>query len=77
MADTSRPAFLKRIETPLFIASAGEELLVDNKAHAHVIAHVQNGSGKFYPKGKHELMMEKDVVREAFIADVVAFFDAL
>jgi lysophospholipase len=77
MADTSCPAFLKSVTTPLFIASAEDELLVDNKAHAHVIAHVQNGSGKFYAAAKHELMMEKDAVREAFIADVAAFFDTL
>ncbi|MGB1463895.1 MAG: serine aminopeptidase domain-containing protein, partial [Parvibaculales bacterium] len=77
MADTRRPAFLQSIATPLFIGSAEEEMLVDNKAHTHVLAHVQNGSGKLYKAGKHELMMEKDAVREEFIADVAAFFDRL
>ena len=52
-------------------------MLVDNKTHTHVLAHVQNGSGKLYKAGKHELMMEKDAVREEFIADVAAFFDRL
>ena len=77
MADSRRPAFLKAIETPLFIASAEQEMLVDNEAHAHVIAHVQNGSGKTYADGMHELMMEKDALRQTFIKDVVAFFDGL
>ncbi len=77
MTDSQRKKFLAGIKTPLFIGTAGEELLVDNAIHAHVIANVQNGSGKFYAKGKHELLMEKDAVREAFIADVAAFFDAL
>ena len=77
MADTRRPAFLQTIATPLFIGSAEEEMLVDNKAHIHVLDHVQNGSGKLYKAGKHELMMEKDAVREEFIADVAAFFDRL
>jgi len=77
MADTRRPAFLQTISTPLFIASAGQEMLVDNKVHTHVLAHVQKGSGKLYESGMHELMMEKDAVREEFIADVVAFFDRL
>ena len=77
MADTRRPAFLQTISTPVFIASAGQEMLVDNKMHTHVLAHVKKGSGKLYESGMHELMMEKDAVREAFIADVVAFFDQL
>ena len=77
MADSRRPAFLQSIKTPLFIGTAGQEKLVDNKAHAHVLTHVQNGSGKFYADGMHELMMEKDAVRDEFIADVAAFFDRL
>lgn len=77
MADSRRVAFLNSIETPLFIASAGQEMLVDNRAHAHVLAHVQNGSGKLYANGMHELMMEKDELRQTFINDVVAFFDGL
>jgi alpha-beta hydrolase superfamily lysophospholipase len=52
-------------------------MLVDNRAHAHVLAHVQNGSGKLYANGMHELMMEKDELRQTFINDVVAFFDGL
>jgi lysophospholipase len=76
MSDTRRTAFLASIATPLFIATAGQEKLVDNRAHAHVLAHVQNGTGKTYADGMHELMMEKDAVRERFINDVVAFFDA-
>ncbi|MCH1542940.1 MAG: alpha/beta hydrolase [Alphaproteobacteria bacterium] len=77
MADTRRVAFLKSVETPLFIASAGQEKLVTNLAHTHVIANVQNGSGKIYADGMHELMMEKDALRQTFINDVVAFFDGL
>lgn len=77
MAASRRPAFLRSIETPLFIGTAGQEKLVDNKAHAHAVAHVQNGSTKRYDNGMHELLMEKDAVREAFIADIDAFFSAL
>lgn len=74
MRDTARPAFLKSIETPLYIGTAEEELLVDNRAHAHVLAHVPHGSGDFYPNAKHELMMEKDATRKAFLGKVEAFF---
>lgn len=74
MTDTNRPAFLRAIETPLFIGSAAQDTVVDSRAHPHVLKHVQNGSGKTYD-GMHELLMEKDAVRDAFIADIVAFFE--
>lgn len=77
MTDSQRKSFLASIKTPLFIGTAEQELLVDNAMHKRAIANVQNGSGKFYAHAKHELLMEKDAVRDAFIEDVVAFFDAL
>lgn len=77
MAASRARGFLQTIETPLFIGTAEQEMLVDNDAHGHVLANVQNGSGKVYKNAKHELLMEKDAVRDAFIADAAAFFDAL
>lgn len=74
MRDAARPAFLRSIETPLYIGTAEEELLVDNRAHQNVLAHVPNGSGDVYPNAKHELLMEKDATRKAFLAKVEAFY---
>ncbi len=74
MKKTLKPAFLRAISVPLFIGTSEDELLVDNRAHQQVLAHVQNGRGKFYPKARHELLMEKDATRQAFIADVEAFY---
>ena len=77
MKKNARVDFLRSVSTPLFIGTAEEELLVDNRAHAHVLAHVPTSSGKTYAAAKHELMMEKDAVRQAFLADVEAFYNSV
>lgn len=74
MKQTRKPDYLRSIETPLFIGTAEDELLVDNRAHADVLAHVPHGEGAFYAGAMHELMMEVDAVRDTFLADVFAFF---
>ena len=74
MQHSARPAFLASVTTPLYIGTAEEEALVDNRAHAHVLAHVPKGEGDFYAGAKHELLMEKTATRKAFLAKVEAFF---
>lgn len=77
MAQTRRRRFLKSIATPLYIGTAGDEMLVDNTAHTHVLKNVQNGRGDVYDGARHELLMEKDATRQKFLKNVSAFFDAL
>jgi lysophospholipase len=76
MQASQKPAFLGTIATPLYIGTAEDEALVDNGAHEHVLTHVQNGHGDFYPKARHELMMEKNATRKAFLKNVEAFYQA-
>lgn len=77
LRDAARPAFLNAVETPLYIGTAEEELLIDNRAHRHVLAHVPHGSGDVYPNAKHELLMEKDATRKAFLARVEALYQSV
>lgn len=77
MPKTLKPAFLRQVTTPLFIASAADEMLVDNAAHIKVLRHLPNGQGKTYAAARHELMMEKDATRTAFLADVEAFYESV
>lgn len=77
MRQAAQPAFLRSIKTPLYIGTAEEELLVDNASHAHVLAHVPNATGDFYAAAKHELMMEHDTIRQAFLANVETFFKSV
>jgi len=77
MKKTIKANFLRSVSVPLFIGTSEDELLVDNRAHAIVLAHVPNAQGKFYPKARHELLMEKDATREAFIKDVDDFYQSV
>ena len=71
---TQAPRYLKGVSTPLFIGTAGRDVIVDNVAQAHIIAHVRDGRVKTYAEAMHEIMMEKDGVRQTFLNDVDAFF---
>lgn len=77
MKKTQKPSYLRKFATPLFIGTAEDELLVDNHCHAHVLKYVQNGQGKLYPNARHELVMEKDATRQAFLSDIDAFYQAV
>ena len=71
---TQAPRYLKGVSTPLFIGTAGRDVIVDNVAQAHIIAHVRDGRVKTYAQAMHEIMMEKDGVRQTFLDDVDGFF---
>jgi len=62
------PDILKQIEIPFFVASAGDEKLVDNKAHEAVASHLPNIEHITVEDAMHELLMEKDDKRAEFWA---------
>jgi lysophospholipase len=76
MRDTARPAFLRRVEMPVFIGSAADEMLVSNDAISHAAAHLPDATHKHYQDAMHELLMELPSIRDAFVADCLAFFAA-
>jgi lysophospholipase len=67
-ADFRKPGALKHLTMPIVVASAGEELLVDNKAHDEIAALLPNCRHIQIEHAKHELLMEKDAVRAKFWA---------
>ena len=52
---------------------SGRDVIVDNVAQA-IIAHVRDGRVKTYAGHVHEIVMEKDGVRQTFLDDADAFF---
>ena len=75
MAASQKPAFLRSIATPVFIGTAEHERLVDNRAHERALSHLPHGTGRFYRDAMHEIMMEQDAIRAAFLDEVLAFFE--
>ena len=62
-----RKAFLKSIQTHCIIAAAGHEELVDNKEIQRVCKRLPNANLLEFPEAKHELLMEKDDVRNSIL----------
>jgi lysophospholipase len=63
---TTKPGLLRGVDVPVFVASAGEEKLVDNKAHARVARHLPDCTHVTIEGAMHEILMETDERRGAF-----------
>lgn len=66
LATFTRPRALSRITIPVFVASAAEEQLVDNEAHASVAHRLEACEHITVPGARHEILMETDDKRAAF-----------
>ena len=64
----SAPATLSSIDIPVFVASAAEEKLVDNRAHAQVAGLLPDCEHITVEDAMHEILMEKDDKRAEFWA---------
>ncbi len=68
VATFTKPALLRRVSIPVMIASAEEEKLVDNKAHARICAQLTNCEHITVEGAMHEILMETDARRAVFWA---------
>lgn len=64
--ETRKPALLRGVDCPVFVASAGDEQLVDNKAHGRVARHLPDCTHITIDGARHEILMEQDVYRAQF-----------
>ena len=67
------PEFCARIALPVLIVAAGNDTIVSNTAIERVGRLLRTGGKIVIDGSKHELMMERDVYREQFLAAVDAF----
>ena len=75
LKQTTRPALLRGVDIPIFVASAEEEKLVDNKAHARVASHLPDCTHITVEGAMHEILMETDARRAAFWEGFDALLD--
>lgn len=61
-----KKAKLEKIDIPIFVASAGEEKLVDNSAHERMTSFMPNAHHITVDGAFHEILMEQDDMREQF-----------
>lgn len=62
----SRPKLLSRVKVPVFVASAGEEKLIDNAATARIASRLPDCEHIVVEGAMHEILMETDDRREEF-----------
>jgi lysophospholipase len=73
IAALNAPAFARAIDTPILLASAGQEKIVDNPAHARMAAHMPHAQHIVLDAARHEILMEADAVRAEFFKQFDAF----
>ncbi len=64
----SKPEVLAQIDIPVFVASAADEKLVDNRAHAQIAEQLSACEHITVDNAMHEILMEKPDKRAAFWA---------
>lgn len=60
------PRFAGEVKLPVLMLAAGRERVVSNLAIERFSAALPSGGHVFIPGAKHELMMERDIVRDQF-----------
>lgn len=65
-AKINDPEFLKAIKTPCLIAVAGKESVVENDKIRSAAEHLENTEIIELPDARHEILMEKDEIRDSF-----------
>lgn len=66
LKQTTRASLLAGIDIPVLVASAAEEKLVDNRAHARVAGYLPNCTHITVESARHEILMETDDKRAKF-----------
>lgn len=73
IAVTRRPGFAERITTPILLCQAAEERIVCNRAIERFAARLPAARLCRFP-GRHELLLERDPIRAAVVAEIERFF---
>ncbi|NUB17580.1 alpha/beta hydrolase, partial [Azospirillum brasilense] len=64
---------LERVTTPILLLSAPADAVVRSESHRLAAARLGNAVLKEHPDAKHELLMERDDIRDRVWADIDAF----
>lgn len=70
---TRRPGYLEAIPTPILVCQAGAELVVSNRAQVETVRRLPNGRLIAFPGARHELLLERDEIRDRVLAALRAF----
>jgi alpha-beta hydrolase superfamily lysophospholipase len=69
------PDWLREIKIPVHIFTAGQDRLINNRFTFEAVKHIPDAQVTCFPRGKHDLPMETDDIRDAIIRETVALAD--
>lgn len=61
------PQYLKEIKTPLLVFTGGRDTMVRNDRIAEAVRHLPDARLVHFPEGGHEMLMEKDAIRDVLL----------
>jgi len=73
-ASLLEPERMVRLQLPLFVATAGRDRLVRADAIQEFCARATQCESHIYPESFHEIWNERDAIRNAYLDDVLAFY---
>jgi lysophospholipase len=76
IALTRKPGWLEAVRTPLLVAIAGNERIVDNRSTERALRRLPNATAVRIDGAEHELLGETDAHRAALWAAIDGFLDA-
>lgn len=62
------PGYLKKIETPVLIGVAGQDKIVSSDSTRRLCSRLPHGEILEISQAKHEILMEKDEIRDRFLS---------
>ena len=72
MVQARDPAWLNEIDLPVRIFIAEKDKLINNSYTIEAVPHFKNATRTDFSDGRHDLLMERDSIRDVIIADTVA-----
>ena len=72
---TQRPGYLEAIDTPILVCQAGADLIVSNRAQVSTVRRLPKGRLITFAGARHELLLERDEIRDLVLAAFREFTD--
>jgi len=60
--------FVERVQVPIRVCTAGDDAVVSNVAHSAIVSRLPTASQHLFEGAQHELLMERDAIRNRFFA---------
>ena len=70
----AHPEYPKRMQVPILMFAAGEDRVVSSRATEEFAARLKLGTSVLIPRSRHEILQERDEVRQQFWAAFDAYF---